>query len=95
MSQRGAASQAPQPLRIAEEVVREPMFTLFVPAGVIHLLLGDIGDARSTFSSRHFVRITIIQEACSEETQVAPHKKRTILKVPDSQTLWSRAEWSR
>jgi len=41
------------------------------------------------------VAITIVQEVRSEETQVTFHEQQTTLKVLGSQTLCSRAEWSR
>ena len=55
------------PLRIAAEVLREPMFALLIGAGIIYLLLGDLGEALLllVFASLS-VAITIIQEARSE-----------------------------
>ena len=33
------------PLHIAAEVLREPMFAMLIGAGIIYLVLGDIGEA--------------------------------------------------
>lgn len=48
--QRGGYNELPAQqqrtfLRIAAEILREPMFTLLLAAGAIYLLLGDTGDA--------------------------------------------------
>jgi P-type Ca2+ transporter type 2C len=55
------------PLRIAAEVMREPMFALLIGAGIIYLLLGDLGEALILllFASLS-VAITIVQEARGE-----------------------------
>jgi Ca2+-transporting ATPase len=61
------ASVRRTPIRIAAEVLREPMFALLIGAGVIYLLLGDLGEALTllVFASLS-VAITIVQEARSE-----------------------------
>ena len=55
------------PLRITLEVIREPMFALLIGAGIVYLLLGDLGEALIllVFASLSVV-ITIVQEARSE-----------------------------
>jgi Ca2+-transporting ATPase len=54
-------------LRIAAEVMREPMFALLMGAGAVYLLLGELADALTllVFASLSVV-ITIVQEARSE-----------------------------
>src|SRR5689334_11355981 len=54
-------------LRIAAEVMREPMFALLIGAGAVYLLLGELADALTllVFASLSVV-ITIVQEARSE-----------------------------
>ncbi|MBC7954406.1 MAG: ATPase, partial [Cytophagales bacterium] len=53
--------------RIALEVVREPMFQLLVGAGVIYLLLGDLGEALMLLGFVAItVTITIVQEKRTE-----------------------------
>jgi len=66
------ANELPQadrrtPLRIAVEVLREPMFALLISAGIIYLLLGEPSDALIllVFASLS-IGITIVQEARSE-----------------------------
>nr|WP_245432922.1 cation-translocating P-type ATPase [Mesorhizobium loti] len=55
------------PLKIAAEVVREPMLTLLLGAGGVYLLLGDLQEALILlcFASLSIV-ITIVQEARTE-----------------------------
>jgi Ca2+-transporting ATPase len=55
------------PLRIAAEVLREPMFALLIGAAVVYLLLGDIveGAVLLLFASLS-VTISIVQETRSE-----------------------------
>lgn len=55
------------PLRIIFEVLREPMFALLLAAGLIYLLLGDLGEALIivAFAALSTV-ITIVQEARTE-----------------------------
>src|SRR6185437_9853258 len=66
------ANELPQadhrtPLRIAVEVLREPMFALLISAGIIYFLLGEPSDALIllVFASLS-IGITIVQEARSE-----------------------------
>jgi P-type Ca2+ transporter type 2C len=54
-------------LRIALEVLREPMFALLLGAGVLYLLLGSRGEALVLFAFACFsVAIAIVQEGRSE-----------------------------
>jgi Ca2+-transporting ATPase len=54
-------------LRIAVEVVREPMFALLLGAGVLYLLIGSRGEALVLFAFACFsVAIAIVQEGRSE-----------------------------
>ena len=54
-------------LRIAVEVVREPMFALLLGAGVLYLLIGSRGEALVLFAFACFsVTIAIVQEGRSE-----------------------------
>ncbi len=54
-------------LRIAVEVVREPMFALLLGAGVLYLLIGSRGEALVLFAFACFsVGIAIVQEGRSE-----------------------------
>jgi Ca2+-transporting ATPase len=54
-------------LRIAFEVVRQPMFALLIAGGVVYLILGDLMEAvlLLAFATLSVV-ITIIQESRSE-----------------------------
>jgi len=66
------ANELPRPdrrtlLRIVLEVVREPMFGLLIGAGIIYLLLGDLGEALILLAfATVSVAITIVQETRSE-----------------------------
>ncbi len=54
-------------LRIAGEVVREPMFALLLGAGVLYLFIGSRGEALVLFAFACFsVAIAIVQEGRSE-----------------------------
>ncbi|HEX8757011.1 MAG TPA: cation-translocating P-type ATPase, partial [Steroidobacteraceae bacterium] len=54
-------------LRIAADVVREPMFALLLGAGVLYLLIGSHGEALVLFAFACFsVAIAIVQEGRSE-----------------------------
>jgi Ca2+-transporting ATPase len=54
-------------LRIAADVFREPMFVLLVGAGIVYLLLGDLGEALMLLCFAAIsVAITIVQETRSE-----------------------------
>jgi len=54
-------------IRIAFEVFREPMFALLVAAGVVYLVLGDLGEALLLIAFATIsVAITIVQETRSE-----------------------------
>ncbi len=65
-------NELPQPdrrtlWRIAGEVAREPMFQLLVAAGVIYLLLGDLGEALMLLAFVAItITITIVQERRTE-----------------------------
>lgn len=53
--------------RIAREVAREPMFQLLAAAGVIYLLLGDVGEALMLLAFVAItVTITVVQERRTE-----------------------------
>ena len=53
--------------RIVIDVVREPMFGLLLGAGIIYLLLGDLGEALILLAFAGFsVTISIVQETRSE-----------------------------
>ena len=69
---RDGANELPQSqrrtvLRIAGEVLREPMFALLVGAGAIYLIVGELADALTllVFASLSIL-ITVVQEARSE-----------------------------
>lgn len=54
-------------LRIALDVLREPMLALLVAGGVIYLLLGDLGEALILLAFACLsVLITVIQEPRAE-----------------------------
>ena len=55
------------PLRIALEVLREPMLALLLGAGLVYLLIGEIKDALIllVFASMSIV-ITVVQESRTE-----------------------------
>lgn len=54
-------------LRIAIEVLREPMLALLLGAGFIYLLLGDTGEALILIAFAGFsIAVTIVQEARTE-----------------------------
>jgi P-type Ca2+ transporter type 2C len=54
-------------LRIAGEVIREPMFTLLLGAGAVYLLLGDLSEAVMLLAFATLsVAITVVQEIRSE-----------------------------
>jgi len=56
------------PWRIALEVVREPMFQLLVAAGVVYLLLGDLGEALVLLAFVLVtITITVVQEHRTEK----------------------------
>ncbi|MGN6208517.1 cation-translocating P-type ATPase [Asticcacaulis sp.] len=55
------------PLRIALEVIREPMLALLIAGGLIYLLLGDLSEAVILMILALFsVVITVVQEARTE-----------------------------
>ncbi|WP_303828951.1 cation-translocating P-type ATPase [Asticcacaulis taihuensis] len=55
------------PLRIALEVIREPMLALLIAGGVIYLVLGDLSEAVILMILALFsVVITVVQEARTE-----------------------------
>ncbi|ESQ86815.1 cation-translocating P-type ATPase [Asticcacaulis benevestitus] len=55
------------PLRIALEVIREPMLALLIAGGVIYLCLGDLSEAIILMVLALFsVAITVVQEARTE-----------------------------
>lgn len=55
------------PLRIALEVIREPMLALLIAGGVIYLVLGDLSEAVILMVLALFsVVITVVQEARTE-----------------------------
>lgn len=57
------------PLRIAMEVLREPMFAMLLAAGVVYLLLGDRTEALVLLGFAGLsIIITIVQEARTERT---------------------------
>ncbi|NYI22968.1 cation-translocating P-type ATPase [Sphingobium indicum] len=57
------------PLRIAAEVLREPMFAMLLAAGIIYLLLGDRTEASVLLGFAGLsILITIVQEARTERT---------------------------
>lgn len=57
------------PLRIAMEVLREPMFAMLLAAGVVYLLLGDRTEALILLGFAGLsIIITIVQEARTERT---------------------------
>ncbi|MFO1159134.1 MAG: cation-translocating P-type ATPase [Reyranellaceae bacterium] len=54
-------------LRIVGDVLREPMFALLVGAGVVYLMLGDLGEAVILLAFATLsVGITVVQETRSE-----------------------------
>ncbi|MFI4987911.1 MAG: HAD-IC family P-type ATPase, partial [Alphaproteobacteria bacterium] len=54
-------------LRIVGEVIREPMFALLLGAGIIYLVLGDLGEALMLLAFATIsIIITIVQETRSE-----------------------------
>ncbi len=65
-------NELPQPdrrsqLRIALDVLREPMFSLLLGAGLVYLLIGELGDALLLLVFALIsVAITIVQETRSE-----------------------------
>ncbi len=61
------AADARGVLRIAGDVMREPMFSLLIGAGVIYLVLGDLGEALVLLAFATFsVSIAVVQETRSE-----------------------------
>ncbi|NIJ15394.1 cation-translocating P-type ATPase [Sphingobium vermicomposti] len=57
------------PLRIAAEVLREPMFAMLLAAGTIYLLLGDKTEALVLLGFAGLsILLTIVQEARTERT---------------------------
>lgn len=55
------------PLRIALEVLREPMFALLIGGGAIYLLLGDIKEALILLAFAMLsIVITVVQETRTE-----------------------------
>jgi len=59
-------------LRIVADVLREPMFSLLLAAGVIYLLLGDLSEAIVLLAFATLsVLITVIQETRSERVLAA------------------------
>ena len=70
---REGANELPQAeqrtlLRIAFEVGREPMFQLLIAAGLIYLILGDLGEALMLLAFvAIIVAISIVQERRTEK----------------------------
>ncbi|MCR6659129.1 MAG: cation-translocating P-type ATPase [Asticcacaulis sp.] len=70
--QRDGANELPRqarrtPLRIALEVIREPMLALLIAGGVIYLFLGDLSEAIILMVLALFsVVITVVQESRTE-----------------------------
>lgn len=61
------ASSRRTPLRIALEVMREPMLALLLGGGTVYLLLGDLQEALILLAFATLsVGITIVQEARTE-----------------------------
>lgn len=59
-------------LRIVADVLREPMFALLLGAGVVYLILGDLGEAIVLLAFATLsVLITVVQETRSERVLAA------------------------